>query len=70
MFVLTVVKREGDDFVDWNDAGVAEGGGEEVAELGERCFEPFAFGRTLIHDDGCGMRRNEIVVAPLSFLLD
>lgn len=56
MFVFSVVKGEGDNFIDWNDAGVAEGGGEEVAELGERCFELFALGRALIYDDGSGMR--------------
>ena len=56
VFIFTVVKREGDDFVDRNDAGVAKGCGEEVAELGERFFELLALGRALIHDDGSGMR--------------
>ena len=53
-FVLAVEQGEGDDFVDGDDFGVAEGGGEHVAKLGQGVFEFLAGLASLGGEDGEG----------------
>ena len=68
MLVFAIKQRERDHFIHGHDARIAEGNGEQGAELVESRFESATGLADVVHDDRGAVPGHEVVVGPLAVL--